>query len=580
MSDSELAYEGYNESVAYEDTNLNSINPNNPQDMSQYHRLMIQGKCVKLPATESIDDELYQNFLSGFMSDIKDDECEKCKVFRFLWKNEDENVDSSAVPYGVPADIDELVTLINHGKIIRTQITPEPEKNTWKNVLKLTADSFRLTDKSVQVADSKVETLKATPAAQRKVVDNIINFISGNFYKSEAVAKSDNPGTVTMMYFAEYKNHLKVMKQAYLEGRLLPVDMIPSYNAGTYKTYKEVIAAVKRRYGRSRTQDTMMDLFRKLEKAFSMKTRHEFKIQNLRNILERQYLIDYDDFPACADYEGDYAKQTNSEEYNPIINTLLTYILFLKSVPKNRWDDVQKEYYQLIHGKPTYKLWHENRKELWHLLDTELKVGSQKDTIYEVAADLDIMKEINNLDLDEEGASEFLNVIRRNNIRKSQRNGFSNRNKGYQSGQNRNQNQNRFSNNRFQPNFNKTAANNNNNNNNKATQSRQYSYNEKRKKLLSLLCTHCSRHAGRNRYHPGPYGGGPGSKCPYDSRGILRQGYKFVSAVYKTSINAIEIPDFREMENEGLEYEENEEISQIQGQQLLKDAIGPFCSNE
>ena len=582
MSDSELVYEGYNETAGYDDRDISAINPNDPQDMNQYHRLMIQGKCVKLPATESIDDELYQNFLSGFMSDIKDDECEKCKVFRFLWKNEDENVDSSAIPYGVPADIDDLVKLMQQNKILRTQITPEPEKSTWKNVLKLTADTFRLVDKTVDVTEGKTKVLQATPVAQRKVVDSVINFISGNFYKTEASEKSDNPGTVTMLFFGFYKNHLKVMKQAYLEGRLLPVDMIPSYNAGTYKNYKEVIAAVRRRYGRSRTQDTMMDFFRKLEKAFSMKTRHEFKIQNLRNLLERQYLVDYEDFPVCADYEGDYVKQSNPEEYNPIINTLLTYILFLKSVPKNRWDDFQKEYHQLIHGKPTYKSWHENRKELWHLLDDELKVGSQKDTIYEVAADLDILKEINNLELDEEGASEFINVIRRNTMRKNQRGGFSNRNRSSARGQNRNSFQNR-SNNRFQPNFNRSAANNNNNNNNnnnKNMPARQYSYNDKRKKLLNLLCTHCSRHAGRNRYHPGPYGGGPNSKCPYDTRGILRKGYQFVAALFGTSVNALEIPDYRDLENEGLEYENNDEVNGIQGQQLLQDAIGPFSSNE
>ena len=355
MSGSEYTYENETADYDFNDT-CNALNPNDPQDMSSYHRLMIQGKCVKLPSTESIDDELYQNFLSGFMSDIKDDETERSKVFRFLWKNEDENVDSDSVPYGVPCDIDDLVKLVKQNKINRTAISPSPDPGTWDNVLKLTADSFRLEEKTIQLADSKTKILKATPAAQRKVVDAIINHISGDYYKAEATFKHpEKPGAVAVMYFENYKTHLKIMKQAYLEGRLLPCDMIPSFNAGTYKTYKEVIAAVKRRYGRCRTQDTMMDFFRKLEKAFSLKTRHEFKIQNLRNILERQYIITPADYPTCADYEGDYVRQNSPEEYNPIINTLLTYILFLKSVPKSRWDSFQKEYYQLIQGKPTYK---------------------------------------------------------------------------------------------------------------------------------------------------------------------------------------------------------------------------------
>ena len=105
--------------------------------------------------------------------------------------------------------------------------------------------------------------------------------------------------------------------------------------------------------------------------------------------------------------------------------------------------------------------------------------------------------------------------------------------------------------------------------------------NEKRKRLLSLLCTHCSRHAGRNRYHPGPYGGGPGTLCPYDTRGVLRPGFKFVGSVYDTDISMIDVPDYREIENEGLGYEDEVEVSNIQsGQRLLQDAIGPFSSNE
>ena len=105
--------------------------------------------------------------------------------------------------------------------------------------------------------------------------------------------------------------------------------------------------------------------------------------------------------------------------------------------------------------------------------------------------------------------------------------------------------------------------------------------NEKKKRLLSLLCTHCSRHAGRNRYHPGPRGGGPGTMCPYDTRGVLRPGYKFVGSVYDTEISMIEVPDYRDIEMEGLKYEDDGDVKNVHnGQQLLTDAIGPFSSNE
>ena len=83
MSDSEFTYEMPSQ-AADMDNELNALNPSDPSDMAQYNRLLIQGKCVKLPNTETVSDELYQNFLTGFLSDIQNDEHERAKVFRFI----------------------------------------------------------------------------------------------------------------------------------------------------------------------------------------------------------------------------------------------------------------------------------------------------------------------------------------------------------------------------------------------------------------------------------------------------------------------------------------------------------------
>ena len=580
MSDSEFTYEMLNESADYED-GLNALNPQDPNDMAQYNRLLIQGKCVKLPNTESISEEIYQNFLTGFLSDIQNDEHERAKVFRFMWKNEDENITADGVPYGVPGDIDDMVKLIKMNRIKRSDISPLPEPPTWDKVLKLTADKWCIKEVRIKNEDDQTEKT-VTPPAQgiRRVVDSIIHFISGNFYKAKAAAERC-AGAAADIYFENYTKHLQIMKKAYLEGRFLPGDMIPSYNAGVYKNYKEVIAAVRRRYGRCRTQDTMTDFFRKLEAAYAMKTRHEFKIQNLRNILEKQYITEVDEFPECSDYEGDLCSQNYPEELNPMIVTLLTYILFLKEVPKRDWDKVQKQYYGLIKGRPTYKLWHENRQELWGLMDDELKIGQPKDTINEISDDPEITQQINNLDLDEEGAAEFINVIRKNRFRKNAKfSGNRFKNKQYNNNKSNNNNNNKQ---RFQPNWKQSAAKNNNMNTYSNHQNRggNLTLSDKKQRMLKLLCTHCSRHAGANRYHAGPYGGGPNSACPYDSRGNMRAGFQFVASIFGTLVNALDIPDYREIENDGLEYVPCDAVNnvQIDGQALLNKAI-PNYQNE
>ena len=99
-------------------------------------------------------------------------------------------------------------------------------------------------------------------------------------------------------------------------------------------------------------------------------------------------------------------------------------------------------------------------------------------------------------------------------------------------------------------------------------------FNDKRARMMKMLCSHCSRHAGANRYHAGPRGGGPNSACPYDTRGILRPGKNFIVSIYDTQVNALDIPDYRDIENEGLGYADAESLNQIQnGQALLNEAI-------
>ena len=52
MSDIEYSYE-YDDTAEYENQ-VNALDPRNAADMSQYHRLMIQGKSVKLPNGSAI----------------------------------------------------------------------------------------------------------------------------------------------------------------------------------------------------------------------------------------------------------------------------------------------------------------------------------------------------------------------------------------------------------------------------------------------------------------------------------------------------------------------------------------------
>ena len=305
-----------------------------------------------------------------------------------------------------------------------------------------------------------------------------------------------------------------------------------------YSDYQQTLAAVKRRYGRCKTQDTMMDLFRKLDKAITEKTRTEFKVGNIRNIIQKYYVTK--DFPTCKDFEDDCIVQTTKEEYSPMIATLIHFMMFKNSIDKNRWDSVQREYHHTMNGKPSYTTWHENRPELYKIMDDELKLNARSH------------RGINELEDENE---EISAVQRQKQMRRQPQ---------------RQQLQRQ----RFQPTYNRrptpqqTAAMKRNTNN------------DVKKRLQTLLCRHCSKWAGENRYHGGAKGSDPNSSCPYDKNGRLRPGKRFIGKIAGIEVNEVGVEDYRCNEVDDLEYfDPEDEVGEVEDEpDLLDRALDPYCS--
>ena len=567
-------YEEYPEAIdyhddrvsEYEDTNYsqNWINTRNPTEMSILQRRMVAGQPMKLPDEPTVTDAFWESFKGTFLSDLSDDVTEKVKTFRFLWEDEDENASASKPSYGVAKDMIQLGKLMKSNKILRTDIEyrgqghddGHPSSHAWTAIGNLT--SLQIT--KVEASEG-VEAVEPTVEFHRKIIDNIVNFITGKYYYDKASTEHPNalntgpePGTVAQLYFKDYSDNIKIMRKAYKAGQvMLTSDLSPNYCAGFYPDYQATMNAIKRRFGRDQTQDTMIDFFKKLDKAMADKSPHEFKIGLLRGILKKQYVIDPDEFFVCKDFLEDRNLQRHPEEYSPIINTLLQYIIFSRSIDKSRWDAIEKEYHNIIPGKPTYKSWHENRQELYKILDEETKkkrltVNQIDATVYNIEADDAI---------DDMTDTELVAWVRQK--RATYKRGGGGR------GQNRPK---MPPGRRFDPNFRRSAQ---------APirkpfpspnigtkpNYRKMSMEDKRNGLRRLLCRNCSRWAGENRYHQGPYGGTSESKCPYDDKGRPRPGYRFIRAYFGTDVNEIGVEDINAIDDEGCDYEEPSNINTI-----------------
>ena len=213
-----------------------------------------------------------------------------------------------------------------------------------------------------------------------------------------------------------------------------------------------------------------------------------------------------------------------------MIATLLHYITLSSDVPRSDWDKVQRLFHLEIKGKATYASWHENRSEFYRVID-EYKSAT---------------KTISHLD------NQNISLVRRGQPRTS-------RGRISRPPQ-RTTNPNRFSqpayrppqqrqNQLFRPRPQITRQ------QNGRTQNRRPPNVDSAQKLRRLLCMHCSRCAGQNKYHQGPWGGGPNSNCPYNKNGQLRAGYQFLARLYGEDVCNINVEHYEDIENEGLEYE-------------------------
>ena len=501
---------------------VNEFSVKNDTHLNLIYRRMLAGQCFRLPKTPTCPDDIFESWASSFLTDLEEDTAGKSRSFRFAWtQSQCNNLDASVPIYHVAKDVRGLISIVENTNLvkkgnIRLVNGSEPTVTNWKECLKLqTFAPVKIKkDESVGIT----QDIPKTEDRFLKILDGIVNYLTGDFYKSNW---GGEPGFITQKYFSEYDKNLKLIKSIYKDGgNTITIDLLDSFKNGTYHNYTATVAAVKRRYKRSHTQETMMYFFRKIDDVLAVDNPTEFKMQHLKTLISTKFLSDK--FPVCSDFEGDSHQQKYPEEFNTIIATLLQYITMSHEINRSDWDKVQRMYHQQIKGKVTYVAWHENRSELYRVMDDYLSTKPQRS----------------------------INQIARNNPRRNQNNRFSQNNRPKPTAP--------FRQPRApprhpaQPPFRPPLPQYN------APRQNQQMQKQNNASILNrlkrLLCMHCSRWAGANRYHHGPWGGGPNSKCPYNRQGELRPGLKFINQINNMNVNEVGVKHYHDIESEGISY--------------------------
>ena len=504
------------------DLSINELNQ--VSDSKRYdliYKSVIAGTAFRLDSSATkLDQGLWDAWFSGFTATMHKDEYSFIQKFAVLWSIND---DDSDVTLGVPENIEQLVDLIKRGRIDRLDIdfaerngsyAGHPSGDNWKLIKNLTVSDWNLMDDN-----SQDPPVTKTPEILRKIVDKIVNKISGGYYFRTASAK-ENAGSEAEIYFAAADQiRTAFRKFRHLSTRLLPSDMVSSFLDGFYPSFDILIKALKRRYGLGDEEVSMVEHFKEFDKIIAETAPMEFKIGKLRAEVRKMLFVKEADFPVCQDFPGHKEIQSSKEEFSPIVHTLLMYNIFKSKLPKDNWERVQKEYLNMLPGTPTDQKWHEHRYNLYKILDKEFKIRNQgtrsyqnNNSIQNICGQSSASTNQSEYDADDydELSDDEINLLR--NYRQ-------NRNRNLRTNARRPQNR----------------------------QTRQQQPNRPipqkskiKSRLNALECRNCTKWAGSPRHHHGPYGGGPSSNCPYDRDGQRRKGYSFIGKIGGEKVAALE----------------------------------------
>ena len=196
---------------------VNEFNIKNDNHLSLIYRRMLAGQCFRLPSSPTCPDDIFESWSNSFMTDIVSDEGGKSRSFRFAWtQNRARNIDALVPVFYVAKDFQGLSSIVDKYKISRTQVklvnNAEPTITNWKETLKLQIFTPIKIDKN---AAAGIEAdIPATNAAYLAIADAIVNYLTGDFYKSKYAGI---PGFVAQQYFSEYEDNLKLIKSIYKE---------------------------------------------------------------------------------------------------------------------------------------------------------------------------------------------------------------------------------------------------------------------------------------------------------------------------------------------------------------------------
>ena len=312
--------------------------------------------------TESSLRNWFENFLSLF--DVEQQTViQKCQ---YLWRRGDILNAESCLLY--PSNREQLAKLFTTNRLAKDMFDPpltDAEVNVLTDANGLELNYAIKTEGTTPVCDQCRRDCVGTCAGHRLVFDRVINHITTGLYKTAPDAFKN--ATTVRKALTKFQNSAK---------RFILPELSEAFANGKYINWNSLTNSIRRAFNIKEEKQTMSNLFSRIHTAATKAINMENKIDCLADIAMEIAITDKKDFFRPRDFEGDLSQTMSTpEQYGPLVNTLLTYIVMRETVPMAKWEQVQTDFERKIQSGWSYRSWHENRPQLYEIIDKSKKDG-------------------------------------------------------------------------------------------------------------------------------------------------------------------------------------------------------------
>ena len=322
------------------------------------------GSIYTLPEDVKLTEPQIKSWLAAFLAMFNVDEQIHITQTLWLWRANDEN--ELRARNGIPSSIEQIQWLFKTKRLTACMFEPRlslTEVTVLKTINELNETKRDLKDGALVACDI-CNTSSCTTVTCQSIVET--------FNKVARTITGGQCQTITSLFETAADIRKTITKLRTQLGNLLHSDLIFQFENADFKNWKALSNGIRRAYDVKEIKNTMVSVFQSLNEIILSNKRAEIKVAAFKNLINRLTIKSEEEFIDARDIEDNYVFMNQPEEYNPIINTLFTFMLFLQ-IPETKWPTLQEDFERKIQAGWSYKNWHENRPKLYELIDKAQK---------------------------------------------------------------------------------------------------------------------------------------------------------------------------------------------------------------